>query len=140
MLVLQFTYIFNFEYVNEVWIRSVLGGKVTNLTDFVVYLGNSTTFLNVHIIHKKGSWSQGGWWDYSPPDFGKGKIFFPISTHHIYYLLPTPEFSNLPTALIKRAPLVRIAGTIVRILMLPSDNTEDLYRQTDQHLWRSFPR
>ena len=76
----------------------------------------------------------------APQILAGGRYLTRISTHHIYYLLPPPEFSNLPTALIKRAPLVRIAGTIVRILMLPSDNTEDLYRQTDQHLWRSFPR
>jgi hypothetical protein len=29
------------------------------VTYFVVFLGNSTTFLNVHIIHKKGALSQG---------------------------------------------------------------------------------
>ena len=75
------------------------------------------------------------------PKFWQGEDIYPnLNTPHLLLIPPTPEFSHLPTALIKRAPLVRIAGTIVRILMLPSDNTEDLYRQTDQHLWRSFPR
>ena len=44
------------------------------VADFVVYLGNSTTYLNVHIIHKKGARSRGTEWGGTwPPRFWQGE-------------------------------------------------------------------